>query len=125
MAELDPSIIFRQEKYSGPTQDELDAKQDMNALRNMLGAGRSIDSPDVINAMMARNPDLGLKLQSNASTLQTNAAAAQKSIADAQAKDGSASEGTGRAVARWVCHRATRGPAGVGRVSLVPRAEVP
>lgn len=87
MAELDPSIIFRQEKYSGPTQDELDAKQDMNALRNMLGAGRAIDSPEVINAMMARSPDMGLKLQSNASTMQTNAAAAQKSIADARAKD--------------------------------------
>jgi hypothetical protein len=87
MAELDPSIIFRQEKYSGPTQDELDAKQDMNALRNMLGAGQSIDSPEVINAMMARNPDMGLKLQSNASTMQTNAASAQKSIADARAKD--------------------------------------
>lgn len=87
MAELDPSIIFRQEKYSGPTQDELDAKQNMNALRNMLGAGQSIDSPEVINAMMALDPDMGLKLQSNASTMQTNAAAAQKSIADARAKD--------------------------------------
>lgn len=87
MAELDPSIILRGKPYAGPTQDELDAKQNMNALRNMLGAGQSIDSPDVINAMMARDPDMGLKLMTNASTLQTNAAAAQKSIADAQAKD--------------------------------------
>lgn len=77
MAELDPSIIFRQEKYSGPTQDELDAKQNMNALRNMLGAGQSIDSPEVINAMMARDPDMGLKLMTNASTLQTDAATRQ------------------------------------------------
>ena len=74
MAELDPYIIFRQEKYSGPTQDELDAKQDMNALRNMLGAGQSIESPEVVNSMMARNPDLGLKLQTNANTMQTNQA---------------------------------------------------
>jgi hypothetical protein len=87
MAELDPSIIFRQEKYAGPTQDELDAKQDMNALRNMLGAGRTIDSPEVVNAMMERNPDMGMKLMTNASTMQTNAASAQKSIADARAKD--------------------------------------
>jgi len=87
MAELDPYIILRQKDYSGPTQDQLDAKQDMNALRNMLGAGKSIDSPEVINAMMARSPDMGLKLQTNASTMQTNAATAQKSIADAQAKD--------------------------------------
>jgi hypothetical protein len=87
MAELDPSIIFRQEKYSGPTQDELDAKQDMNALRNMLGAGQAIDSPEVVNSMLARNPDLGLKLMTNASTMQTNAASAQKNIADARAKD--------------------------------------
>lgn len=77
MAELDPSIIFRQEKYSGPTQAELDAKQNMNALRNMLGAGQSIDSPEVINAMMARDPDMGLKLMTNASTLQTNQASLQ------------------------------------------------
>ena len=77
MAELDPSIIFRQEKYSGPTQDELDAKQDMNALRNMLGAGRTIDSPEVVNAMMERNPDLGLKLMTNANTMQTDAATRQ------------------------------------------------
>jgi hypothetical protein len=87
MAELDPYIIFRQKEYSGPTQDELDAKQDMNALRNMLGAGQSIDSPEVVNAMTARNPDLGIKLMTNASTMRTNAASAQKSIADAQAKD--------------------------------------
>lgn len=87
MAELDPSIILRGKPYAGPTQDELDAKQNMNALRNMLGAGQSIDSPDVINAMMARDPDMGLKLMTNASTLQTNAAAAQKSTADARAKD--------------------------------------
>lgn len=77
MAELDPSIIFRQKEYAGPTQDELDAKQDMNALRNMLGAGRAIDSPEVVNAMMARNPDLGLKLMTNASTMQTNQASLQ------------------------------------------------
>lgn len=87
MAELDPSIIFRQEKYSGPTQDELDAKQDMNALRNMLGAGQAIDSPEVVNSMLARNPDLGLKLMTNASTMQTNAATALKNTADARAKD--------------------------------------
>ncbi len=87
MAEIDPSIIFRQEKYAGPTQDELDAKQNMNALRNMLGAGQSIDSPDVINAMMARDPDIGVKLQTNASTMQTNAASALKNTADARAKD--------------------------------------
>jgi len=77
MAELDPSIIFRQEKYSGPTQAELDAKQNMNALRNMLGAGQSIDSPEVINAMMARDPDMGLKLMTNANTMQTDAATRQ------------------------------------------------
>lgn len=77
MAEIDPSIIFRQKEYAGPTQDELDAKQDMNALRNMLGAGRTIDSPEVVNAMMARNPDLGLKLMTNASTMQTNQASLQ------------------------------------------------
>ena len=74
MAELDPYILFRQKEYSGPTQDELDAKQDMNALRNMLGAGQSIESPEVVNSMMARNPDLGLKLQTNANTMQTNQA---------------------------------------------------
>jgi hypothetical protein len=77
MAELDPSIIFRQEKYSGPTQDELDTKQDMNALRNMLGAGQAIDSPEVVNSMLARNPDLGLKLMTNANTMQTDAATRQ------------------------------------------------
>jgi len=77
MAELDPYIIFRQKEYSGPTQDELDAKQDMNALRNMLGAGKSIDSPEVVNAMMARNPDIGMKLTSNANTMQNDAATRQ------------------------------------------------
>jgi hypothetical protein len=77
MAELDPNIIFRQEKYSGPTQDELDAKQDMNALRNMLGAGRSIESPEVVNAMMARNPEMGLRLMTNANTMRNDAASLQ------------------------------------------------
>jgi hypothetical protein len=77
MAELDPTIIFRQKEYSGPTQDELDAKQDMNALRNMLGAGRSIESPEVVNAMMARNPEMGLRLMTNANTMRNDAASLQ------------------------------------------------
>jgi hypothetical protein len=77
MAELDPNIILSQRDYKGPTQDELDAKQNMNALRNMLGAGGKIDSPEIINSMMARDPDLGLKLMTNANTMQTDAATRQ------------------------------------------------
>ena len=84
MAEIDPSILLMGKPYSGPTQDELDAKQDMNALRNMLGAGRRIDSPEVVNAMMERNPDLGLKLQTNASTMQTNRANLQSKQQEAR-----------------------------------------
>jgi len=77
MAELDPSIILKGTPYTGPTQTEIDARQNMNALRNMLGAGQSIDSPEVINAMMARDPDMGLKLMTNANTMQTDAATRQ------------------------------------------------
>jgi len=77
MAELDPYIVFRQKEYSGPTQDELDAKQNMNSLRNMLGAGKSIDSPEVVNAMMARDPKMGMELMANANTMQTSQASLQ------------------------------------------------
>jgi hypothetical protein len=74
---MDPGIILMGKPYNGPTQDELDAKQNMNALRNMIGSGQSIDSPEVVNAMMARDPKMGMELMANANTMQTSQASLQ------------------------------------------------
>lgn len=73
MAQFDSSIIFRQTPYTGPTAEELQSKQNMNALRNTLGEGYSIDDPKVVNAMMARDPDMGLKLMTNANSMRKSA----------------------------------------------------
>jgi hypothetical protein len=73
MAQFDSSIIFRQTPYAGPTADELQGKQNMNALRNTLGEGYNIDDPKVVNAMMARDPDMGLKLMTNANSMRKSA----------------------------------------------------
>jgi hypothetical protein len=73
MAQFDSSIIFRQTPYAGPTADELQSKQNLNALRNTLGEGYSIDDPKVVNAMMARDPDMGLKLMTNANSMRKSA----------------------------------------------------
>jgi hypothetical protein len=73
MAQFDSSIIFRQTPYAGPTAEELQSKQNMNALRNTLGEGYGIDDPKVVNAMMARDPDMGLKLMTNANSMRKSA----------------------------------------------------
>jgi hypothetical protein len=73
MAQFDSSIIFRQTPYAGPTADELQSKQNLNALRNTLGEGYGIDDPKVVNAMMARDPDMGLKLMTNANSMRKSA----------------------------------------------------
>lgn len=70
MAQFDSSIIFRQNPYTGPTVEDVQNKQNMNALRNTLGEGYNINDPKVINAMMARDPDMGLKLMTNANSMR-------------------------------------------------------
>lgn len=70
MAQFDSSIIFRQNPYTGPTVEDIQGKQNMNALRNTLGEGYNIDDPKVVNAMMARDPDMGLKLMTNANSMR-------------------------------------------------------
>jgi len=70
MAQFDSSIIFRQNPYTGPTAEDLQGKQNMNALRNTLGEGYNINDPKVVNAMMARDPDMGLKLMTNANSMR-------------------------------------------------------
>lgn len=74
MAQFDSSIIFRQNPYTGPTVEDIQGKQNMNALRNTLGEGYNIDDPKVINAMMARDPDMGLKLMTNANSMRKSEA---------------------------------------------------
>lgn len=74
MAGVNSDIIFQQKPYAGPTVEELQNKQNMNALRNTLGEGYSIDDPQVVNAMMARDPDMGLKLMTNANSMRKSAA---------------------------------------------------
>lgn len=73
MAQFDSSIIFRQEPYTGPTIEDVQNKQNLNALRNTLGEGYRIDDPKVVNAMMARDPDMGLKLMTNANAMRKSA----------------------------------------------------
>ena len=70
MAQFDSSIIFRQNPYTGPTVEDIQGKQNMNALRNTLGEGYNINDPKVVNAMMARDPDMGLKLMTNANSMR-------------------------------------------------------
>lgn len=74
MAQFDSSIIFRQNPYTGPTVEDVQNKQNMNALRNTLGEGYNINDPKVINAMMARDPDMGLKLMTNANSMRKSEA---------------------------------------------------
>lgn len=73
MAQFDSSIIFRQNPYTGPTIEDVQNKQNLNALRNTLGEGYKIDDPKVVNAMMARDPDMGLKLMTNANAMRKSA----------------------------------------------------